>query len=351
MKIFLSLFFFFLTAPSFLWSDVRGDALEENSHAAVILMYHRFGESRYPSTNIRLEQFEQHLEYLAKNDYVVWPLSKIVSYRIEGRKMPSKTVALTIDDAFESIYTEAYPRLKEKNFPFTVFVNTSAIGRTSKHYMNWEQMREMRLHGAEFANHSLTHDVLLPKKSENTEAWQKRLKNEIEGAQKKLQEELGANTNENPKLFSYPFGEYSEQTADFVKSLGYVGISQTSGALGMWNDFRALPRFAMSEAYANPEGFILKLNALALPLQSVSAFEPIIAETNPPKLRLKLEKPMKNMGCYSSSGKALKMSWISKTEVEIEAYVPLKAPRDRYTCTAPAKEGRWYWYSHLWIVD
>ena len=29
---------------------------------AVILMYHRFGEDQLPSTNIRLDQFDAHLE-------------------------------------------------------------------------------------------------------------------------------------------------------------------------------------------------------------------------------------------------------------------------------------------------
>ena len=36
---------------------------------ATVLMYHRFGEDKYPSTNIRIEQFEAHLNMLANGDY------------------------------------------------------------------------------------------------------------------------------------------------------------------------------------------------------------------------------------------------------------------------------------------
>ena len=45
---------------------------------ATVLMYHRFGEDKYPSTNIRLDQFEAHLDVLANGDYHIWPLDKIV---------------------------------------------------------------------------------------------------------------------------------------------------------------------------------------------------------------------------------------------------------------------------------
>ena len=95
-------------------------------HAAV-LMYHRFGEDKYPSTNIRLDQFDAHLEKLASGDYTVLPLDKIIRHIQDGTELPDRTVAITIDDAYLSVFTEAWPRLKAKGFPFTVFVATDPI--------------------------------------------------------------------------------------------------------------------------------------------------------------------------------------------------------------------------------
>ncbi len=46
---------------------------------AVVLMYHRFGEDRYPSTSVRVEQFEAHLEYLEDAGYTVVPLGDVVA--------------------------------------------------------------------------------------------------------------------------------------------------------------------------------------------------------------------------------------------------------------------------------
>ena len=89
---------------------------------AVILMYHRFGENDYPSTNIRLEQFDAHLKTLASSDYNVMALADIIDRLQDGQPLPERTVAITIDDAYLSVYTEAWPRLQAYGFPATVFV-------------------------------------------------------------------------------------------------------------------------------------------------------------------------------------------------------------------------------------
>jgi poly-beta-1,6-N-acetyl-D-glucosamine N-deacetylase len=316
---------------------------------AVVFMYHHFGEDRFPSTNIRIEQFQEQLDYLQEHNYNVWPLSKVISHVQNKIQIPPKTVALTIDDAYVSIYTHAYPMLKKKRFPFTVFVNTRPIGHNSINYMTWDQMREMKSYGAEFANHSSTHDYLIPKKDEKPLEWETRIKEELSEAQLSLQEELGTRTNQNPKMFSYPFGEYTQATANYIKSLGYVGIAQTSGAISESSDLRRIPRFAMSEAFTNMEDFKLKLNTLDLPLESVTPWEPIIS-SNPPNLKIILQKPFINFSCYISSGEKISLKKISEVEFEIQSSEPLEGPRDRYTCTAVDENNQWYWYSHLWII-
>ncbi len=320
-------------------------------NSAVVFMYHRFGNSKYPSTNIRLDQFEKHLEYIEKNNYTVWPLSKIMRFILEGKKLPKKTVALTMDDAYITVYTNAYPMLKDKNFPFSVFVNTNAIDAGSKSYVSWEQMLEMSRHGGEFANHSLTHAYLLQKSSETKKEWQRRVKKEIEGAQESLQNKLGYNANENPKIFSYPFGEYDKNVMKLLQELNYLGVTQTSGVLNSNTNLREIPRFAMAEVYADIDDFSVKINSLPLPVESESPDNTILRTNKAPKLYIKLHKAIENVQCYSANGEKIQMQWISDQELIIQSKGPLNTPRDRYTCTSPAKDGRWYWYSKLWIVQ
>lgn len=319
--------------------------------SAVIFTYHRFGESSYPSTNIHVDQFEKQLDYLEKNKFNVWPLSKIIRYVKSNTPLPKNTVAITIDDAYKSIYDNAYPLLKKKKYPFTVFVNTSVISKDVNSFMDWSDMREMKLHGAEFANHSHTHDVFLPQKNETKKQWQNRLKAEVIDAQKELQNRLGEDTNENPKLFSYPYGEYNLETAEYVKSLGYVCVTQISGAFSSDGDLKIIPRFPMSEKFGKIDAFALKANTLPLPISNIPTYDTVVKGENPPTLTIKLKYPLKNMNCFLSSGERIDVKWISNTQAVIKANRPLKAPRDRYTCTARYNKKRWYWYSHLWIIN
>jgi poly-beta-1,6-N-acetyl-D-glucosamine N-deacetylase len=54
--------------------------------------------------------------------------------------------------------------------------------------------------------------------------------------------------------------------------------------------------------------------------------------------------------CYTADGETINTKWVSEKELLVKAKKELQGPRDRYTCTAPAKNGKWFWYSHLWIV-
>ncbi len=320
------------------------------ANSAVVFMYHRFGETTHPSTNITIEQLEFQLDYLEENNYNVWPFSKIIKYLSEKKTLPPKTVALTIDDAYISTYTKAYPMLKKKNFPFTVILSTNPVDNKSSFYMSWDQMREMQKNGVEFANHSLTHEFLLQREDETIQEWKKRMTLEIQEAQSRIQEELGEDTNEDPRIFSYPFGEYDIKTTELLKELGYIGVTQTSGPIGEDSDLQRINRFPMAEAFATDEGFITKLNTIPMPIESISPKEPLIIKENPPKLYIKLKRPIEDVNCYLSSGDKIELKWLSSSEFEISADRELEPPREKYTCTAQTEDGKWYWHSHLWIV-
>ena len=77
----ISLFSIILLYFSFVSVDAaflnKVGATDKNDYITVI-MYHRFGESRFPSTNVTLEQFESHLEFISQGDYTVAPLLEMI---------------------------------------------------------------------------------------------------------------------------------------------------------------------------------------------------------------------------------------------------------------------------------
>ena len=137
------------------YGTISGAALAADY--ATVLMYHRFGEDKYPSTNISIEQFEAHLNMLGNGNYNIWPLGKIVDHLQQGLNIPDKTVAITIDDAYLSVFNEARPRLKDRGFAYTVFVATQPVDRDQRGYMSWDQIRTLQDEGVQIGSQTRSH--------------------------------------------------------------------------------------------------------------------------------------------------------------------------------------------------
>lgn len=348
-------------------------AAQADEYQAVVLMYHHFGVQQYPSTNVRLKQFDAHLDYLTEAGYEVWPLRKVVEYVAARRPFPVRVVAISIDDAYLSVFTEAYPRLKKRGWPFTVFVATEGVDRGFKAYMSWQQMREMQSNGAHFENHTASHDYLIRRLTgEDESQWQARIRADIKQAQQRIHEELGA----EPSLFAYPYGEYNTALAEMVAEMGLHAFGQQSGPVGLGADLRAMPRFPMAERFAEIEDFQQKVQSLAFPLLDVQPWEPVLktplmerkvlgsevlqGESSQnklaPRMTVRLGEStaqLNQLSCFVSGQGRVEVQWLDRAARYFLLQAPKALPqgRSRYNCTAPsAQAGRYFWFSHLWIT-
>ncbi len=332
-----------------------GNVGAESPGHAVAFMYHRVDDSRYPSTNVRQEDFGAQLDYLAREGFRIWPLERIVHQLKTGMPIPERTIAITFDDAYYSVYENAWPQLRERDWPFTVFVSTHVVDRGLSGIMNWEQMREMQAAGVRFANHSTSHDHLLARRPGKTATtWSKRVKKDILAAEARLREELGEAVNPG-RLFAYPFGEYSSALADLVQDLGYVGFGQHSGAMGPLSDLRALPRYPINEDFSDLDEFAIKANSLPLPVISFTPRDPLVESNNPPRLSITLAPDgidPERLACYGGYQGRLALEWVERDErrFSVQAPEPFDPGRARYNCTAPSAGGNWYWFSQPWVI-
>ena len=324
-------------APSMAWAET----------AASVVMYHRFGETDYPSTNIKLEQFEQHLDELKTGGYSVLPLGEIIEAMQTGADLPDKTVAITIDDAYLSVYTEAFPRLKKYGFPFTLFVATDAIDRADsgayKRYMTWEQTKEMEAHPlATIASQTASHLHM----ARSTTLVNRK---DLERSQARFEEKLGI----RPNIIAYPYGEFSNDVIQLVREMGFVaGFGQHSGAFGPKDNIFALPRFALNEAYGDMARFKTGASALPIAVSDMIPDDTIIEPmNNPPALGFSvISGPKGGISCFSSHEGKLKTERLGETRIEVRMEQALPKGRTRLNCTAPAKDGRWHWLGRLFYV-
>ena len=327
-------------------------ALALGAQSAVVLEYHHVAEDTPPSTSVTPDTFERHMDHLADNGFHVWPLPKIVETLRGGGEVPERTIALSFDDAYRSVYEEVFPRMRARGWPFTVFVATGPIDRGIDAYASWDQLREMEAGGATIGNHSVSHAHMIRHRSgESARDWRERLRGEVADAQARLEAELEAPA----RLFAYPFGEFSPAVEEIVTDLGFVGFGQQSGAFGPGSDFGALPRFPIATGFASLDTFAVKVRSRPLP---VARTEPASGVLGPddarPELHLFLaDGPYRPeaIRCYLRGD--VVPSRLHDTEppqLVVRPERALGAGRSKVNCTAPVSDGDgWFWYSFLWM--
>ncbi len=108
------------------------------ARSCVVLQYHHVGNKTPALTSVRPEQFNAHLDYLKTHHFTVMPLREVVTALQNKTELPEKCVSLTVDDAYASVYQNAYPAIKERHWPMTVFVNSEAVDKGIATYLTWD---------------------------------------------------------------------------------------------------------------------------------------------------------------------------------------------------------------------
>lgn len=320
-----------------------GDA----SHG-VILQYHHVSNDAPAITSIPPARFDEQMDYLATHGFEIWPLAKLVDAVRAGKPTPDRVAAITFDDAYESIYTHAFPILKQHGWPFTIFVATKYVGTRADLYLSWAQLKEMQAAGATIGNHTYDHAHLirhLP--GESAAAWHKRITDDIRRAATMIHDRLGT----TPTLFVYPYGEYDAAVLDIVRKLGYIGFGQQSGAIGPALRFSVLPRFPMGGKYSKMKSFESKIETLPLPIEKVVT-SPLVGNDLRPVLTLKFTRDdlrLDQLVCYGPDG-ITSLERVAPTVFKAQSKGPVPVGRSRYNCTMPVEHSsRFYWFSQMWI--
>lgn len=325
-------------------------AAAQAADTAVVFMYHRFGEIELPTTNVETQQFEAHLDYLDDEGFAVVSLGALIDALTGGDALPENAVVITIDDAYRSVYHVAHPRLRSRGFPYTVFVSSDGVDDGLQAYMTWDQMRRLAREGATFANHGASHTSLIsPPSDGDHEDW---ARDDIERGLARLREEL----EPEERAFAYPYGEFNENVIDWVEALGYrIAFGQHSGAVGPMSRALALPRYPINESYGAIDDFRTRARSLPLPVQRVSPADNQI-ETRLPLLEIDLAggaegADYSGIACFVGGQGQVSVDWpVPNERFATGPEKPLTPGRHRINCTAPAGDGRYYWYSHPWFV-
>jgi peptidoglycan/xylan/chitin deacetylase (PgdA/CDA1 family) len=187
--------------------------------SATVLCYHIVESPQDERMEISRETFRQHLQYLQMTGYNVIPLRELYEY-VAGKRdsIPPNAVVITIDDGWRSAYTEAFPELKERGFPFTLFIYPKIIGKTPI-ALNWDQVREMANEGVDVQSHTLSHGFLTRARNESMDdaayaAW---LQKELAESKRIIEKETG----QKVRFLAYPYGDFNQRVIKATEKAGY----------------------------------------------------------------------------------------------------------------------------------
>ena len=337
-----NLFFLVISLILILESQTFAENIEKNG--ASIFMYHRFDETKYPSTNTNINQLEKHLSYVTSNNFNIETIDEILKKKKENKSYLPKTISFTVDDAFLSFYEKGWPLFKKYNIPVTLFISTDIVNQSHWNYMHWDDIRKFIEEGGSVGLHSASH-MHLPLNKIN------HIKNDLIWSAKVFEKELGF----IPKVFAYPYGEASKEIINILKEQGIeYAFGQHSGLVHSESDSFYLPRFALNENYGKIDRFIFSANLKPLIIKDFLPDKKFLTLNKKPIIKFNLVSEIKKeqLNCFSNSGgdwNNLHIEVSLSNQVTLKLEKPFLSGRGRINCTAKINND-WLWFGYQFLI-
>jgi len=204
--------------------EVQRPAFEQ----VAVLGYHRFvSRVRHPDTEVTPEMFEQQLDQLRDAGATVVGLRDFMEWKQGRKSIAERSVLITIDDGYRSVYEVAWPILRKRGYPFTLFVYTDYIRggkRSGGESLSWEELAEMRDAGVEIQSHTVSHRDLRGGRGMGAgyEEW---LRNELVGSKSEIERRLGVRVD----ALALPYGASNERVRAAALEAGYEVVFTVNG--------------------------------------------------------------------------------------------------------------------------
>jgi len=169
------------------------------------------------ATRVTPSQFERQIEFALERGFTFYTLTEAI---FNNKLDDSRSIALTFDDGYQSIFQYAFPILKKYNIRATVFVMPYYVGQYNTWdvnigwlrfaHLDWKEIKTLADHGWEIGSHSLNHHDLTRLAAED-------LKRELELSKLILEQQL----QNAVTAFSFPFGNANQNVVKEVMAVGY----------------------------------------------------------------------------------------------------------------------------------
>jgi poly-beta-1,6-N-acetyl-D-glucosamine N-deacetylase len=323
--------------------------LWQPASAAVILMYHHVDDSTPAATSVTPAQFEDNLNRLATEGFEVVRLDELVARVRAGIGPRERLAAITFDDAYRSIYETGLPLLEARGWQAAVFINTDGLDRGGR-AMTSAMVTDMHRRGHLVLNHTRSHPHMVRQQPDESEAaWLQRMREEVLGAAARIETLTG-----EPPLpwLAWPYGEQNVALRTLLRDMGYIAFGQQSGAVDSKVDWQNVPRIPVNRHQAEWRSLRDKVLALPFPVRATLPADGVTVVARP-ELTLVMDGDWRQRGVQCFIGRQVVRPVIrfadGVSQVMVRSSEDLPVGRSRYNCTAAAGDGRFHWYSWVWM--
>lgn len=185
-----------------------------------VLGYHDFTESgEETQMKIKTSKFRTQMETLRDLGLKVIPMEDFQAWKRGEKSIPSQSVVITIDDGWKSVYTEAFPVLKEFGYPFTLFLYKNYVDGGGK-ALTTPMIQEMLKHGATIGSHSVSHPfpaTVKKARGKGPDNYDKFLREEMGESKRFLEAKFG----DAVTTYAYPGGFHTQEMHPLAEEFGY----------------------------------------------------------------------------------------------------------------------------------
>ncbi|MBB07409.1 MAG: hypothetical protein CMN03_04010 [Roseibacillus sp.] len=218
-------------------------ARKDDGTRVSVLGYHEFSSTLAPSQmRIRTATFRKQMEALRNLRLPVISLEDFLAWKKGMKFIPPRSIVITIDDGWKSVYTEAFPILKEFKFPFTIYLYKNYVDGGGR-ALTTSMIREMQQHGCSIGSHSVSHPfpgTIKHHARKGEDAYRKFLRREF-GESKRF---LETKFSQKITTYAYPGGYYTEDMYPVAAEHGYDHLfTVLPGKVRQSLDDRRLPRY------------------------------------------------------------------------------------------------------------
>jgi len=196
----------------------RGGLQTDGYQTVPILTYYGFSRDKTGELIVSERAFNEQMKFLKENGYFVITLDQLLDFLDFKNQIPKKSVVITFDDGWRSVYDIAFPVLRHYDYPATLFVHTDFIGGTKA--LSWEQVDELAKNGFDVQSKTMTHrDLTRLNKGESFKEYFKAVQREISQSKKIIEKHLSRKC----MYMAYPYGVTNNLVTALVKKEGYRG--------------------------------------------------------------------------------------------------------------------------------